>query len=453
MDGEEALLLKVDIFLAELERRLEFIENYSDLTKDIGVSWDFSTLQAVRTRCRQASGEVIDAGWNRLHAMVETLEKRSQETLEAAETLNDKAHAGIELLEDMLSEFEAKAYRLRAQGFSRAANAAEAFMGEGRRVAYKNIGRVKFVMDESYQRARRATFSLEEHIQQAITKAKKTRLLRYDDLPIPWRSNPHIHRGYRFSETKMGCVRSIFLPSNESVNIWTHAIGLIIVLSIAFKIYPSTANFALSSKTDILVAAIFFIMACVTLACSATWHTMNAMADFKAVSTFACVDYTGISLLIAASIMTVEYTAFYCDPVSRWLYMSTTAILGVCSVFMGWHPKFDGPDKAWTRVLAYVALALTGFTPMIQLLFTHGAEFTYAFYSPLSRSMLAYFGGAIIYANKIPERWYPGMFDYVGGSHNLWHGAVLGGILFHYIAMQSFFANAFMRAEAGCPAY
>ncbi len=76
------------------------------------------------------------------------------------------------------------------------------------------------------------------------------------------------------------------------------------------------------------------------------------------------------------------------------------------------------------------------------------------FYAPISKSMLVYLSGAVLYAAKLPERWMPGAFDYVGGSHNIWHIAVLGGILFHYTAMQAFFREAFKRAEAGgCSAY
>ena len=32
----------------------------------------------------------------------------------------------------------------------------------------------------------------------------------------------------------------------------------------------------------------------------------------------------------------------------------------------------------------------------------------------------------IIYVSKVPERWYPGRFDLVGQSHNIWH--VLGAL-------------------------
>jgi adiponectin receptor len=320
-------------------------------------------------------------------------------------------------------------------------------------VANESIERAMGVVDEGLERARRAALSLEEHIQQAIEQAKQGKLLAYDDLPLPWRNNPHIIKGYRFAETKLECVLSAFNLSNEFFNIWSHALGLILVLALALYFYPSSHNFSQSTKTDIFVAAVFFVMACLTLVCSTIWHTMSAVADVKAVSLFACVDYTGISLLIAASIMTTEYTAFYCDPLSRWLYMTTTALLGIGGVILPWHPRFNGADMAWARVAFFVGLALTGFMPIVQLSFTHGSDFVIEFYSPISKSILVYFGGAVVYASKTPERWWPGMFDYIGGSHNLWHAAVLGGIFFHYTAMQQFFASAFSRAVGGCPAY
>ncbi|KAH7358821.1 hemolysin-III family protein [Plectosphaerella cucumerina] len=454
MDTEEGLLLRVDLFLSELERRLDFIESYGDLRLDSSIARAFATLQAVRNRCSQASEEVLGEGRRRLHVMVETLEARYQEGLASAESLNEKARLGIELLDDMLSDFEARAYKLREQGLATAAaDAAGAFMNEGRRVVDQSIRRAHEVVDEGLERARRAAESLEERIQHAISRAKETGLIVYDDLPVPWRVNPHIIRGYRFRESKIDCVKSAFGISNEFVNIWSHAIGLVIVLAVALYFYPRNVNFHLSTKTDIFIAAVFFFTACLTLVCSTIWHTMNAVADVDAISIFACVDYTGISLLIAASIVTTEYTAFYCDPVSRWAYMSVTAILGIGGVIMPWHPTFNKADMAWARVAFFVGLGATGFSPMIQLYFTHGPDFVLAFYKPIAQSIAVYLAGALVYASHVPERWWPGVFDYVGGSHNLWHFAVLGGILFHYNAMQAFFTDAFRRAEGECSMY
>jgi len=450
MDGDEGLLLKLDVFLSELERRLDFLENYGNLNFDAGISRAFATLQAVRARCSQVSGEVIGAGRRRARIMVETVESRYQEALAAKETLNEKVYTGITLLESILTDFETRAYKMREQGF---AGAAETLMGEGRRVVDEGFERAHEIIDEGFERAKKAAESLEEHIQAAINQARENGLIRYEDLPIPWRVNPHIVKGYRFTESKIDCVRSMFGVSNELVNIWSHAIGLMIVLAIAFYFYPTSVNFSVSTKTDVFIAAVFFFAACKCLVCSTLWHTMNSIAEQTLMERFACVDYTGISLLIAASIMTTEYTAFYCEPVSRWIYMTLTATLGIGGVILPWHPTFNRQDMAWARVAFYVSLGATGFAPVLQLNLTRGSAWAWEFYAPITKSITVYLVGAFVYASQVPERWCPGAFDYVGCSHNLWHLAVLGGILFHYVAMQEFFAGAFKRAENGCGIY
>lgn len=450
LDGEESLLLKVDLFLSELERRLDFLENYGNLNIDSGISRAYATLQAVRARCSQVSEELMGAGRRRAQVMVETVESRYQDALAAKETLSEKVNEGIEVLEGMLSDFEARAYKMREQGF---ASAAESLMGEGRRVVDEGFNAAHEFIDEGIERAKKAAESLEEHIQFAIVRAREHGLIRYEDLPVPWRVNPHIVKGYRFTESKVDCVRSMFSISNEAVNIWSHAIGLIIVLSIAFYFYPTSITFSLSTKTDILIAAVFFFAACKCLVCSTMWHTMNSVADQTLMECFACVDYTGISLLIAASIITTEYTAFYCEPVSRWVYMTLSLTLGIGGVILPWHPTFNRQDMAWARVAFYITLGATGFAPVIQLNLTRGGAWTWDFYLPIAKSLAVYVVGACVYASHVPERWFPGAFDYIGGSHNLWHFAVLGGILFHYTAMQEFFAGAFERAQNGCALY
>lgn len=213
--------------------------------------------------------------------------------------------------------------------------------------------------------------------------------------------DPHIIKGYRFSDSKVECVKSIFDVSNETVNIWSHVIGLVIVLAIAFHFYPSSVNFSQSSGTDILFAAMFFFAACKCLVCSIMWHTMSSIAEQGLMERFACVDYTGISLLIAASIMTTEYTAFYCEPVSRSIYIFLTATLGVGGVILPWHPTFNRADMNWARVLFYVSLAATGFAPVFQLSWTRGGAWSWYFYSPIIKSITVYLVGALIYAGQV----------------------------------------------------
>lgn len=440
----------VDRFLAELGRRLDFLELYGQLNLDSGIERAYSTLLAVRESCSNISDGVMDAGRRRASVLVDTLEERYKEVLTTKETLEQKVQECVRLMESFLGEFEARAYAMRDAGIGTVANE---FIDEGWRRVDEGIERAREVVDEGLDKARRAKETIENAVERALDRAREHGLIKYEDLPDPWRINPHILQGYRFHEGKLDCIRSTLSLHNELFNIWSHAIGFFLVLTIAFYFYPTSVNFSHSTNADVFIAAVFFFAACKCLVCSTIWHTMNSISHQTLLERFACVDYTGISLLVATSIMTTEYTAFYCEPTSRWIYMLTTAALGIGGVILPWHPTFNRQDLAWVRVLFYVSLAATGFLPVFQLALTRGLYWAVYFYSPVTKSILVYLGGAVLYASKIPECWFPGMFDYVGGSHNLWHLAVLGGILFHYLAMQELFAQAFLRARMHCSVY
>jgi adiponectin receptor len=412
----------------------------------------------VRESCAKISDGAIEAGRRQAGVFVDTLEGRYKDVLEKKDTFEQKVQEGVRLMESYLTEFETRAYAIRDAGLGSVAH--EYYEGGRRRIdeSFESArGLAKGVVDGGLDKARKARDTLEstvEHaIERALLRAKEHGLIKYEDLPEPWKINPHILKGYRFSEGKLDCLRSVVSIHNELFNIWSHAVGLLIVLTIAFYFYPTSVNFSLSTKTDVLIAAVFFFAASKCLACSTIWHTMNSISHQTLLERFACVDYTGISLLVAASIMTTEYAAFYCEPTSRWIYMLMTGILGIGGVILPWHPTFNRQDMAWLRVLFYVSLAGTGFLPVAQLSATRGFEWAMYFYGPITKSVLVYLTGALLYASKVPERWFPGTFDYVGCSHNIWHVAVLGGILFHYTAMQDMFAQALRRAENHCSIY
>lgn len=427
-------------FLTDLNCRLDFIESYGHLKLDAGVEYAYSTLLAVRESCSKISDGAIEVGRRQAAVFVETLESRYQDALETKETLAEKVLEGILLMEDWVSDLETRAYAIRDAGIE---------------TVNHELERARGVVDAGLHKAHRARQSIELKIdfavEKALARAKEHGLISYEDLPEPWQVNPHVLNGYRFCDGHWACIRSIAGIHNESTNIWSHLLGLGLVLCVAFYFYPQHINFHVSTSADVFIAALFFFAACKCLICSCIMHTMNSISHPGLLERYACVDYTGISLLVGASIMTLEYTAFYCEPVSRWAYMTLTACLGIGGVYLPWNPTFNRKDLAWVRVLFYVTLAMTSFFPFGQLVATHGLEYTSAFYAPVIKSMLVYLIGAIIYASKVPERWLPGFFDYLGTSHNIWHVAVLGGIVTHYFAMQEMFAQAHIRSQTQCP--
>ncbi|KXL50576.1 hypothetical protein M433DRAFT_158083 [Acidomyces richmondensis BFW] len=446
----ENVHLVVDRFLRDLGKRLEMMETYGHLKIDGGMKFAYDTLHDVHESCAHVREGMLDAGRRRAKVLVETLESHYMDALARKETLEQKVQEGVIFCERMLQEFEKRAYEARKAGFAATAHD----MLDSGKASFDNAAtKAAELVQEGADAALRAKDRLKIKIEEAIAQARKHGLIRYEHLPEPWRVNPHITSGYRFSETKLDCVRSCFGMHNEAFNIWSHFLGLIIVLSIAFYFYPATPAYSSASYSDIFIAGCFFFAACKCLVCSTIWHAMSSISNQTLMERFACVDYTGISLLVAASIMTTEYTAFYCEPWSRWTYLLTTLLLGAAGTVLPWHPTFNRADMNWARVGFYVSLATTGFLPIFQLTYERGWAETAYFYAPITKSILVYLGGALLYAGKIPERFLPGWFDYLGASHNLWHVAVLGGILFHYSAMQSFFGDAFRRAEVGCSVY
>ncbi|KAK0307205.1 inc metabolism membrane protein [Friedmanniomyces endolithicus] len=445
----ESVQVLVDQFLADLGKRLELVETYGHTKIDEGMTYAYETLQDVHESCMHVGGDIVDAGRKRAKVLVDTLDSHYRGALARRETLEQRVREGVKICETMLSDFEQRAYA-RKSSFASAANE---MLDTGAAYADQAASKAAEIVSDGVEAARRAKEVLKTKIEEAAAHAREHGLITYDLLPEPWRVNPHILSGYRFSETKLDCVRSCFRLSNEMVNIWTHFLGLLLVLTIAFYVYPSTPAFASATNFDILIASTFFFAASKCLICSIVWHAMSSISNQTLMERFACVDYTGISLLVAASIMTTEYTAFYCEPTSRWLYLSTTLVLGTAGTILPWHPTFNRSDMAWLRVGFFVSLALTGFVPVLQLTYERGWDETAYFYAPITKSVLVYFFGAVLYAAKIPERYLPGWFDYVGGSHNIWHIAVLGGILFHYTAMQRFFSEAYRRAGTSCSVY
>lgn len=462
---------QLENFILELGARLDFLESYGHLKFDAGVEYAYSTLLAVRDSCSKISDEAFEAGRRRAGVFVETLEGRYKEALASAESLEHKVQEGVRLMEQYLSELETHALAIES-GIG--AKAHDIYEG-GRQRMNDGLEQAKSIVDGGLDAAHQAKETLKhgvEHaVERALARAKEHGLITFQDLPDPWKINPHILKGYRFSEGPWACVRSVVSVHNELFNIWSHLIGLFIVVGIAFYFYPRHWNFSYATSGDNIVAAMFFIAAAKCLVCSCIWHTMNSISHQTLLERFACVDYTGISFLVASSILTTEYAAFYCEPTARWTYMISTAILGIAGSILPWHPRFNGKDMAWMRVLFYVTLALTGFIPIGQLVASRGVEWAFYFYWPVTKSVLVYFAGAVMYATKTPERYFPGHFDYLGCSHNIvslhsyqplasfrqhanvtqWHVAVLGGILFHYYAMQSMFSMAILRAQSVCP--
>lgn len=166
-----------------------------------------------------------------------------------------------------------------------------------------------------------AAFDEAARIYHAAVEGGRNRLLRYEELPQQWKNNQHILSGYRFiGIDRWGAIlRSAFQFHNETINIHSHFFGFLSLLYLAIFILPYSPAFTDGNHWGDKAIFIVFIgagMKC--LLCSTAWHLLSGCATGGWHRGAACVDYVGISGLIAASVMGMEVSlrclSFFCKP-------------------------------------------------------------------------------------------------------------------------------------------
>ncbi|CAO3651703.1 unnamed protein product [Mucor fragilis] len=272
------------------------------------------------------------------------------------------------------------------------------------------------------------------------------RLLQFHELPREWQENEYVLTGYRFYQSSNACLRSIFMLHNETMNIWSHLLGFIFMSCLS--IYGFNSHFPDASFNDRTVFMTFCIAALKCLFCSSIYHTFICHSHRQVKSFTATLDYMGISFLITASVLVTEYYGYYCRPMMKSRYMVFTTIVGSVGVLAPFLPKWDTKALRPLRIAVFVSMAVSSAVPVFHLVYLNGFKSTWHFFELAAVSVAMYILGVIVYANRFPEKFFPGRFDFAGlTSHAIWHVFVCLGIFFHYLASLRFYAN---RYTYGC---
>lgn len=269
-----------------------------------------------------------------------------------------------------------------------------------------------------------------------------SQLIYYTDLPQLWKNNEYIVSGYRFIplENWGALLKSAFELHNETINIHSHVAGVIIVLPL---FWPSKGLDEHTTWADRLVQTIYLVAALKCLVSSVVWHVFAGCSSAKWFERAACVDYSGVALLVAASLWTTIYNEFYCQPNIAMLYSLTTLVTGVVGALVPWASWFNKRENKGMRIAVFLGMCFTGLLPFLHASYEHGLYKTLNFLSPIIPSVMCYIIGLVLYATNFPERYWPGSFDYFGHAHQFWHVSIVLAILLHYRAALQFHANRF----------
>jgi adiponectin receptor len=289
-----------------------------------------------------------------------------------------------------------------------------------------------------------------------IANTYKKLVCTFRELPAWAQDNIYIHTGYRIpTNSYYECYKSLFYFHNESGNVYSHLVGAITFIVLAFTTSYYLAQHSedlgeLVKTSDWVVIYTFIGGAIACLLCSALFHLFCSHSEDVSKIWNRC-DYFGIILLIIGSYIPATYYCFFCDEFWKGVYLGMIGILGAGTTVVCFVDKFRTPAYRKVRTSIFIFLGLSGLIPITHSLVRDGyVKFSS---SPLISWLLGmavfYLVGAFIYAYRIPERWFPGKFDYLFHSHQIFHVFVLTAAIFHYVGViKAFYFHNF--SLGGC---
>ena len=262
--------------------------------------------------------------------------------------------------------------------------------------------------------------------------------LNYYDMPEWMNSNSYILTGYRpFERSKCYYCKSFFKLHNETINIWTHMIGMFLFAGLLGYI-NTDSNLALYTGQAILMNV--YVISCIlTYGFSAIMHTFYPISEFVC-SSLQTLDYLGIGLQIFTTMQVFIYYSFYCQPTLSLIYMNLTGALNIISLIILTNKKFTSNEYKKVKVLCFVMQVGVFLIPLIHRLILYNNDS----YDKVIKGEMGYFLAAFVcfimcivfYLGLIPERFYRQTFDIFGSSHQIFHILSVSGSVLMFLGLK-----------------
>ncbi|KAL6097094.1 paqr3 [Pungitius sinensis] len=262
---------------------------------------------------------------------------------------------------------------------------------------------------------------------------QRIRLYTYEQIPLFLKENPFITGGYRAHLPSKLCLRSIFMLSNETVNIWSHLLGFLLFFSLGVNDVSSVLPASGANREDYVIYVIGLFCFQVCMLCSVGYHLFSCHRSETTCRRWLSLDYAGISVGILGCYVPGIFYAFYCNGFWRQVYLLTVLSL-ILAVFCAQvHPHYLSNE--WRRIRTTIFCCVAGISviPACHWVWLNGGLATDVVQLFLPRVLIMYLiaGSAFLfYVTKVPERYFPGQLNYLGASHQVWH--ILVVVMFYW---------------------
>jgi predicted membrane channel-forming protein YqfA (hemolysin III family) len=247
--------------------------------------------------------------------------------------------------------------------------------------------------------------------------------LKFNQVP-PLFVEPYILNGFRSIHQPWSYYwKSLFHKHNETINVWSHLIGILYMGHLLIYYY-SRLNFFENAHSWPFVVSL--CTAILMFICSAFAHLLHSKSEPIHMTCFL-IDFIGVSLHGFGSGFLQIY---YCAP--QWYYEKIQShyvfillILGILACFLNCFAQYyyQRPYPPMKRICQFFpcgVLWVFSITPLCIRLYSSNILLNPSLVCHLAQIIL-FVIGAILFAFDIPQRFWPGTFDFIGQGHHLFH--------------------------------
>lgn len=257
------------------------------------------------------------------------------------------------------------------------------------------------------------------------------KLYEFHEAPAHQQHNPYITSGYRCFLSARQCLQSVFFPSNELINIWTHMV--MVFIWIALFIYDEVITIPSmkgANISDYILFACYTVCVITCMAMSVGYHVFNSHSTENVCLRWYTLDLVGITIGTIGCYIPGIYYGYFCFPHLQTLYISVLFFLILITGFLMTRPFYLKPEWTNKRIVHLSSLVIFGIVPAFHWVMI-APSLDIAIFLPKVITLYCILGCAFfIYTSKVPEYFLPGKFNWIGHSHNIWH--VLVAISFVY---------------------
>ena len=247
--------------------------------------------------------------------------------------------------------------------------------------------------------------------------------LKYHEVP-PLFVEPYILNGFRSIHRPWSYYfKSLFHKHNETINVWSHFIGIFYMTHLLFY-YSKRLDFFENAHS--WPFAVSLCTAILMFACSAFAHLLHSKSETIHMTCFL-IDFIGVSLHgFGSGFLHIYYSApewFYQN--IEYQYIVILLSLGILACFLNCFAQyyFHRPYPPLKRVCQFFPCGLLwiySISPLCIRLYSSTISSNPALMCHLGQILL-FVIGAILFGFDLPQRLCPGALDFIGQGHHLFH--------------------------------